>query len=62
MYYTTDEVCKILKLSKSTVYKYIRNGQLMAYQMGKSYRISEEAIKDFMKGRIDPKYKGAKQD
>lgn len=46
--YTISEVEKKLKVSKLSVYRYIRANQLKAVKVGKSWRITEEALKDFL--------------
>lgn len=46
--YTLEEVCNILKVTKRTVYNYIKGGQLKAVKVGKYWRVSEEHLKDFI--------------
>lgn len=47
--YTTSEVAKLLGLRQQTVQKYIREGKIKAKEIGgKWYRISGQAILDFM--------------
>lgn len=45
--YTTEEVMGVLKVSKRTLYNYIKAGQLKAFKVGKEWRITEEALRDF---------------
>jgi excisionase family DNA binding protein len=49
--YTVDEVARILRLSKRTVYSYIEYGYLRAVQVGerKALRIPEDALQEFLK-------------
>jgi len=49
-FYTVDEVAKLLKLSKRTVYSYIQFGYLRAIQVGekKALRIPEDALQEFL--------------
>jgi excisionase family DNA binding protein len=49
--YTVDEVAKLLRLSKRTVYSYIEYGYLRAIQVGekKALRIPEDALNEFLK-------------
>lgn len=42
--YTADEAAKILKMGKSTLYTYIRSGQIKAVKIGRKYRIMESEI------------------
>lgn len=43
--YTLDEVADIVKLSRRTIYTYIKEGKLQAFKIGKRWRVSEEALK-----------------
>jgi excisionase family DNA binding protein len=47
-YLTLPEVAETLKVSRRTVYRWINNGDLDAYQFGREYRITESALKDFL--------------
>lgn len=46
--YTLDEVSEIMKLTKRTLYNYIKSGTLKAVKMGKYWRVSEENLRDFI--------------
>jgi excisionase family DNA binding protein len=46
--YTLDEVADILKVTKRTLYNYIKAGTLHAVKMGKYWRVSEETLRDFI--------------
>lgn len=53
--YTTEEIAKLLKISKLTVYDLIKKGKLPAYKVGKQMRIDhadllayKQSSKDFM--------------
>lgn len=46
--YTLEEVCDILKVTKRTVYSYIKAAKLHAVKMGKYWRVSEENLKAFI--------------
>jgi putative molybdopterin biosynthesis protein len=51
--YTTDEIAKLLKISKLTVYDLIKKGELPAYRVGKQMRVDAsdlEAYKQRAKG------------
>lgn len=48
MVYTIDEIAGILKLTRRTVYSYVKDGRLRAAKIGKEYRITETALKDFL--------------
>jgi excisionase family DNA binding protein len=46
--YTLDEVADILKVSRRTLYTYVKEGKLPAVKMGKYWRVSEENLKAFI--------------
>lgn len=46
--YTLDEVADILKVTKRTLYNYIKAGTLHAVKMGKYWRVSEETLRGFI--------------
>ena len=46
-YYTIDEVMKIMKVSKQTVYNWFDKG-LIRTKIGKNARIKEEDLKAFI--------------
>lgn len=50
---TPAEVAKNLKLNLLTIYKYIRKGDLGAIKLGRTYRVSEDDLEQFMnKNRV----------
>lgn len=46
--YTLDEVADIMKVTKRTLYNYIKAGTLHAVKMGKYWRVSEDSLQDFI--------------
>lgn len=46
--YTLNEVADILKVTKRTLYNYIKAEQLPAVKMGKYWRITEENLQAFI--------------
>lgn len=48
--YTLDEVADILKVTKRTLYSYIKAGTLPAVKMGKYWRVSQENLQAFVNG------------
>lgn len=46
--YTTGEVCEILKLTNRTLYTYIKNGDIKASKIGRSWRITDAALQEFL--------------
>ena len=47
--YTLQELADIMKVSRQTIYNYLRAGRLKATKYGKEYRILEEDMKEFIK-------------
>ena len=55
--YTLNEVADILKVTKRTLYNYIKEGTLHAVKIGKYWRVSEENLQDFIENGspiVDP--------
>lgn len=48
-YYTPAEVAEILKVKRQTVYTWIREGRLQADKIGRTRRISEAQLQEFLK-------------
>ena len=46
--FTLDEVADILKVTKRTLYNYVKAGKLHAVKMGKYWRVSEESLQAFI--------------
>lgn len=46
-FYTCEDVAELYGVKLSTVWKWIRDGKLAAYVIGKVYRIDEEQLKEF---------------
>lgn len=47
--YTLEEVQGILKLSRRTLYNYIKDGKLPAVKIGKYWRVNHEDLQEFVK-------------
>lgn len=47
-FFTPAEVAKELKLNILTIYKYIRNNDLIAVRFGRSYRIAKNDLNKFI--------------
>lgn len=48
--YTPEEISKILKLSKYTVYEMVKRGDIEAHHIGRSIRISQTQLDLYMMG------------
>lgn len=46
--YTLDEVAEILKITRRTLYTYVKEGKLKAVKIGREWRVSETALQDFL--------------
>ena len=51
--YTTEEVADILKLDTVTVRRYLSLGYMKGAKIGKSWRVTEEDLKKFIKERMN---------
>lgn len=65
--YTTEEVAKLLRVSKLTVYDLINKGELPAYQVGRQKRIDAVDLEQYINRSKNlkantPPYKGSLQD
>jgi excisionase family DNA binding protein len=49
---TVDEVADQLRVSARTVRRYVESGGLEAMRFGRGYRISSEALDQFMRGSV----------
>ena len=45
---TPEQVADYLQLNKETVYRYIREGKLVASRLGRNYRIPKESVDLFL--------------
>lgn len=54
--YTLTEAIQILKVTRRTFYRYIQGGQVKVFKLGREYRITEEALQDFMSRGTDKNY------
>lgn len=53
--YDVKEVAQAFSLSVATVRKYIKEGRLKGAKFGKSYYMTEQAIKDYLETLQQPK-------
>jgi len=45
---SVEEIANILKVTKMTIYRYIKAGKLTAYKVGKDFRINKEEFDKFL--------------
>jgi excisionase family DNA binding protein len=46
---TVAEVAKLMRVSKMTVYRLVHAGDLPAVQIGRSFRVPEQAVHDYLR-------------
>ncbi len=46
--YTIDEISNILKVTRRTIYNYIKNNDLEAVKIGKLWRGKDSALQEFI--------------
>ena len=52
---TVAEVAELFRVSSMTVYRLIRNGELPAVRVGRSYRVREEDLQSYLQAQVvDP--------
>jgi excisionase family DNA binding protein len=47
---TVTEVAAIMRVSKMTVYRLVHGGELSAVRVGRSFRVPEPAVRDYLTG------------
>ena len=47
-YLTVAEVAETMRVSKMTVYRLTRSGELPAVRVGRSYRVPQDALESFL--------------
>ncbi len=48
---TVNEVADLLRVSRMTVYRLIKEGQMSALRVGRSYRLREDDVDDYLSQR-----------
>jgi excisionase family DNA binding protein len=47
---TVAEVATLMRVSKMTVYRLVHSGDLTAVRVGRSFRVPEHAVHDYLRG------------
>jgi len=47
---TVAEVATLMRVSKMTVYRLVHSGELPAVRVGKSFRVPEKAVHEYLRG------------
>ncbi|MGH3322157.1 MAG: helix-turn-helix domain-containing protein [Streptosporangiaceae bacterium] len=45
---TVAEVARMMRVSKMTVYRLVHSGELPAVRVGRSFRVPEQAVDDYL--------------
>ncbi|MCX6793408.1 MAG: helix-turn-helix domain-containing protein [Candidatus Falkowbacteria bacterium] len=48
-FYLVEELAKKIRVSNMTIYRYIKAGKILAYKIGKEFRIDENEFTNFLK-------------
>lgn len=49
---TVAEVAEVMRVSKMTVYRLVHSGTMPAVRFGRSYRVPENAVEQYLKGAV----------
>lgn len=49
---TVAEVAEVMRVSKMTVYRLVHSGEMPAVRFGRSYRVPEAAVEQYLKGAV----------
>lgn len=49
-FYSPDDIADMLRITRRTVYTYMKAGKLHAVKIGKYWHISQESLDAFLKG------------
>lgn len=49
---TVAEVAELMRVSKMTVYRLVHSGELPAVRVGRSFRVHEQAVQDYLGASI----------
>ncbi|BCJ71319.1 helix-turn-helix domain-containing protein [Catellatospora bangladeshensis] len=47
---TVAEVATLMRVSKMTVYRLVHSGELSAVRVGRSFRVPEQAVQEYLRG------------
>ena len=50
---TVQEVAALMRVSKMTVYRLVHSGQLASVRVGRSFRVPERAVHEYLRGAFD---------
>lgn len=47
---TVAEVAAVMRVSKMTVYRLVHSGEMPAVRVGRSFRVPEQAVHEYLRG------------
>ena len=47
---TVAEVAEVMRVSKMTVYRLVHSGELASVRVGRSFRVPERAVNEYLRG------------
>lgn len=50
---TVAEVASLMRVSKMTVYRLVKTGELTSVRVGRSFRIPENAVREYIRAALD---------
>lgn len=60
--YTVEEVQKKMKVTRQTVYNWIKSGALESFKVGRSVRITQTALDKFIAASTDNRHNAVETD
>ena len=48
-FFTVAEVATVMRVSKMTVYRLVHSGELPAVRVGRSFRVPEDAVNEYLR-------------
>lgn len=48
--YTIHELEEVLQVTQRTIYNWIKDGKLKAIKIGRTWRVTQEALDEFLQG------------
>jgi len=48
-FFTVAEVAEVMRVSRMTVYRLVHSGELPAVRVGRSFRVPERAVHDYLR-------------
>lgn len=53
--YTVNDIMDLLKISRKTLYTYIKDEKIKGNKIGNKWIFTEQQVKDFIKGKTEKK-------